>query len=218
MAHTVLTLLCKEVWARDSSTHYDISFKLDGTGELIAYCCDGGGPGVYISAEIEWEATNPSILNKIVNITPGGRNAQVLVEFEIKMTLTKRRAGLFREPRSPQDYKLNQAYLLDDAFLPKKYKIRLEKGNFISSKERKPDGTISPPWASAYTLRLVFDKSPYPPAQLWKDPDDWDHAMMGEEWKEFHSGKADGWGMAENAMQVYYSIRAGFWGLVSRGD
>jgi hypothetical protein len=54
----------------------------------------------------------------------------------------------------------------DDAFRPKSYSVRIEKGNFI---EPCYIGSSGPPEATAvslyrprYALRLVFDKLPYP--------------------------------------------------------
>jgi hypothetical protein len=57
--------------------------------------------------------------------------------------------------------------LTDDAFQPKSYSIRIEKGNFT---EPSFVGSESPS-RPRYALRLLFDKSPYPPREEWREPE-----------------------------------------------
>jgi len=78
---------------------------------------------------------------------------------------------------------MNELLLTDDAFLPKTYTISLEKGNFLSPHD------ASIPFENEFTprfaLRLVFDKSPYPPRHEWKEPDGAPDMVKMWEWKEF---------------------------------
>jgi hypothetical protein len=59
--------------------------------------------------------------------------------------------------------------LEDNAFQPKVYSIRIERGNFMipcfagSEDRHKPN--------NRYALRLQFDRSPYPPRKDWKNPE-----------------------------------------------
>lgn len=62
---------------------------------------------------------------------------------------------------------LNECSLSDDAFRPKSFTIRIEKGDFtepiwVGSKDS---------YRPRYEIRLLFDKSPYPPRAEWKKPE-----------------------------------------------
>lgn len=57
--------------------------------------------------------------------------------------------------------------LTDDAFQPKLFSVRIEKGNFTEPSFVGSESPLRP----RYTLRLVFDKSPYPPRHEWTNPD-----------------------------------------------
>ena len=74
------------------------------------------------------------------------------------------------------------------AFLPKTYTVRLEEGHFRTQYDmlKLNDGKKIAPWAPWYALRLVFDVSPYPPREGWKQtgvPD----VFKFWEWNEFCS-------------------------------
>ena len=107
-----------------------------------------------------------------------------MAQFDLEITLTKR-AIITRGPTD--GYILNEENLIDDAFLPKTYSVRLEKGMFKTAFER----TAGPvrPWRQSYAYQLVFDKSPYPPRHEWKDPEDVPEPpfLAFSEWREFCS-------------------------------
>jgi hypothetical protein len=74
---------------------------------------------------------------------------------------------------------LNELGLTDDAFRPKSYTIRIEKGNFTEPCHVGYSSSYTPP---RFALRLLFDKSPYPPRSEWRKPEGgpdsgqfWDH-------------------------------------------
>ena len=62
---------------------------------------------------------------------------------------------------------INELSLTDDAFRPKSYTVRIERGNFIEPCCIGYSSSESPRFA----LRLLFDKSPYPPRSEWKEPE-----------------------------------------------
>ena len=79
-------------------------------------------------------------------------------QFDIELTLAKRRIPRMNRPEM-QSRGLNEVFLTDDAFLPKTYTVRLEKGNFLT-----PFDAMFPEYEDQYTprfaFRLAFDKSP----------------------------------------------------------
>lgn len=56
--------------------------------------------------------------------------------------------------------------LTDAAFQPKLYSIRIEKGNFTEPCFAGSESPLRP----RYALRLLFDRSPYPPREEWREP------------------------------------------------
>ncbi|KAF3895477.1 Ornithine cyclodeaminase/mu-crystallin family protein [Trichophyton interdigitale] len=180
MGDTLRTFLCQG-WRRDSFSNYNIHFKQDGTGSLFGVSDSDMHAGIY--AVIEWEATDPSVLKQIVGAKPYGDNTQLLSEFELKITIKKRasREGLGKAY-------VHAGRLKEEAFLPKKYMVRLEKGKFTPPQDKDPDGRVMWRSMSPYNYHLVFDKSPYPPREHWKDGTVWDAVMGAQECKEFHGG------------------------------
>lgn len=132
---------------------------------------------VWIAAETEWKFQNPECSNKMIEIgniidNQGSifgwhKNPQPLHQFSIEMTLKRKCI-----PRiQAMGYSLGEHFITQEAFKPKTFNVKLEKGNFSTSHGQ-------------YGLRLVFDPSPYPPRSEWKDaygPD----AMKMWEWKNF---------------------------------
>jgi len=124
----------------------------------------------YIAAEFNWELTSPDTLDVAVDLSNSKTpRAMLLVQFNIELTLTKR---IHPRYESERDH-LNEVVLTDAAFLPKNYTIRLEHGRFmdpaheIDIASHKSRDFLFRPYLNA--LRLVFDKSPYPPQNEWKE-------------------------------------------------
>lgn len=69
---------------------------------------------------------------------------------------------------------INESLLNDEAFLPRKYTFRLEKGEFIAPLEEYQNELKE--YTARFALRLMFDKIPYPPRHGWNGrrsaPDD----------------------------------------------
>jgi hypothetical protein len=77
---------------------------------------------------------------------------------------------------------VNGGCLLDGAFQPKSFTVRIEQGKF------SPPGHIDDVFARdpRYTKRLVFNKSPYPPESEWKESwrEDWT-MPEGQNWWDY---------------------------------
>ncbi|KAG5653798.1 hypothetical protein H0H81_010468 [Sphagnurus paluster] len=61
-------------------------------------------------------------------------------------------------------YRLNDGVLLEDAFRPRRFTIRVDSGRFLPQKDAQHASRDSP----RYGLRMVFDASPYPVPELWR--------------------------------------------------
>lgn len=133
----------------------------------ITYCllCTQSRFGWVQSGPISWcwvwlKALKLNSLGETADTSSdSGRGTQCLAKIDIELTFTKRDVFMPWDPfRIRQD---SQEQLRDSAFQPKTYTIGLEKGIF-----RTPCYAIHPeryPYTDKYALRLVFDKSPYPP-------------------------------------------------------
>ncbi|KAI9742147.1 MAG: hypothetical protein M1818_004047 [Claussenomyces sp. TS43310] len=163
MGETPISILCGEDYWLWSFQNY-IRFNENGTGELV--CASENWIG--IGAEFDWKP----------------QRSEKLDQFDIELTLTKRRSEMMRHPQLERRT-INEALLTDDAFLPKTYTVELEKGNF-----REPlQSTFHPKevdYETRYALRLTFNKSPYPPRHEWKQSE-WgaQDQMRMWEWKDF---------------------------------
>ncbi|PYH92979.1 hypothetical protein BO71DRAFT_400135 [Aspergillus ellipticus CBS 707.79] len=94
------------------------------------------------------------------------------------MTLTTR-----RPPETKYTGTLNEGWLIDETFRPKKYNIRLEQGRFLTQFDTMHNVRNG----SQYALRLVFDPSPFPPDEEWNQKSFGPHAMKFWEWTEFNA-------------------------------
>lgn len=135
---------------------------------------------IWIAAEFDWKPQDAKALEEVrdTRVDP-----HILGEFDIDITLTKRRIPRFSQTKVYQRT-VNESLLTDEAFLPKRYTIRLEKGNFLwpyDAMKPESENKATPRFA----LRLTFDKSPYPPRNEWKEPGGAPDATRMWEWKEF---------------------------------
>lgn len=101
-------------------------------------------------------------------------------KFDVEITLTRQRLpNIFPE-------QFIEETLFDAAFRPKTYTVELAKGRFALADWLCWEGK-SPPRESDswFGLRIVFDKSPYPPLEEWmKDRASW-RAAEGNEFCGF---------------------------------
>ncbi|GKZ20047.1 hypothetical protein AbraIFM66951_001639 [Aspergillus brasiliensis] len=182
---TALSILCG-TWNLDSEEEIQMIFYENGTGEIILRHIFNA----WIAAETEWKSLGPEPLDQISvsnsnTTTSQTTEAQVVAHFNLEITLTKR---AITTRGSTENYILNEENLIDAAFLPKRYSVRLEKGSFKTAFERTAGPAVRP-WRQSYAYQLVFDKSPYPPLNEWKDPEEAPEPpfLPFEEWREFCS-------------------------------
>ncbi|KAF2140429.1 uncharacterized protein K452DRAFT_360039 [Aplosporella prunicola CBS 121167] len=174
MNEDLISILCDESWYYDQKGFNDVLFRKDGTGEIVFR----GETTIMIATAFHWKVFSQSI-------NQGANNYQkiphVIGQLDIEMTITKRRLTRWKKL---DELQLNEAYLTEDAFMPKTYTICLEKGSFLT------------PWAESnfkkfpsapprYALRLKFDKSPYPPRHELKNPEGGPEQVKVWDWKEF---------------------------------
>lgn len=84
---------------------------------------------LWIAADFEWKPRNIEWLNSIVEInsiddTRKGKSSHLIDQFDLELTLTKR--CIPRMQRFAQHRWINEALLVDSAFLPKTFTIKLE--------------------------------------------------------------------------------------------
>jgi hypothetical protein len=102
---------------------------------------------------------DPPLLTSLLCMTP---KASKIFEATIEITLTKRRMpNLYGIDNAP--WHVNEDVLLDSAFDTKQYKIVVENGQFYPK-----GGPQGGPIAQLFALRVIFDKSPYPPKEEWR--------------------------------------------------
>ncbi|KAJ5600754.1 hypothetical protein N7450_001821 [Penicillium hetheringtonii] len=151
---TVLDLLTADYWNVKNASNR-IIFRNDGTGELWHQPDQTAS----IAAGFNWRALDPPCLNE--NVAKGtikGKNRAS--SLTIELTLVK--GG-----RSSLDQGVEQISaeneFHDEAFIRKTFTIRLNPTYFRTGKNQEI------PRSLVYSYALVFDRSPYPPPDEWKD-------------------------------------------------
>ncbi|XXG96285.1 hypothetical protein Hte_002566 [Hypoxylon texense] len=181
MNEALCSILCGEdVWSFDTEGR-SIKFNEDGTGELWCRC----NFNYWITAEFGWKSIEspPDPIPTKTAATPRDttRNGlpQPLGQLNLEITLFKRLPNRVRDSVLKTSTIINEQSLTDDAFRPKLFHVRIEKGNFV---EPNSIGYLPDSDKPRFAVRLLFDKSPYPPRSEWrmpeKGPDDsqfWDH-------------------------------------------
>ncbi|PIG85327.1 hypothetical protein AARAC_002836 [Aspergillus arachidicola] len=177
MTDTLLSILTGESWSWDPYEN-QIKFNKDGTGTLICRL----ELVVWIAAEFDWRPQNPEDLSQAIDLpsNPPRRPSQ-LTQFSVEITLTKRR--ITEQGDVVNRLVINEQLLTDAAFLPKEYTVKLENGQFLCASDVGRRYSDSP----RFRTRLVFDKSPYPPREEWRETDGGADANRFWEWREFCS-------------------------------
>ncbi|RMZ37268.1 hypothetical protein CA14_012039 [Aspergillus flavus] len=159
MTDTLLSILTDETWSWDPYEN-QIKFNTDGTGT----------------------PKNPECLSQPIDLpTNAPIRPSQLTQFNIEITLTKRRITALGD--AVNRLVINEQLLTDAAFLPKEYTVKLENGQFLCASDVGGRYSDSP----RFRTRLVFDKSPYPPREEWKETDGGVDANRFWEWREFCS-------------------------------
>jgi hypothetical protein len=123
----------------------------------------------FIALELKWKSLSPPQPDQVVETASATRtrSPQLLGQLNLEITLTKRLAQGVDPSMIRKSTILNEHSLLDDAFRAKSFMVRIEKGNFTEPIWVGSKGSYRP----RYALRLLFDKSPYPPPEEWKKPE-----------------------------------------------
>ncbi|KAF3066461.1 hypothetical protein GL218_09007 [Daldinia childiae] len=174
-------LSMEDRWSFDLEGRF-IKFNKDGTGEKLWCRCNFN---VWIAAEFEWRSVEPprdpsrstEVPSQVASGAPG-KGPQPLGQLNLEITLTKRLPETVKHSILSKSTMVNEKSLTDEAFYPKLYTVRIEKGNFVEPCYIGYPSSDKPRFA----LRLLFDKSPYPPRSGWKRPEEgpdggqfWDH-------------------------------------------
>jgi hypothetical protein len=134
----------------------------------------------FIALELEWKSLSSPQPGQVVETASATRrrSPQLLGQLNLEITLTKRLVQDLDPSIMRQNTIMNEHSLSDDAFRAKSFTVRIEKGNFTEPSWVGFKGSYRP----RYALRLLFDKSPYPPREEWKKPEGgpesnhfWDH-------------------------------------------
>jgi hypothetical protein len=163
-----------------------------------------------ILSEFEWKAIESLYHDKTPVASPinSSEEPQLLGQLTLEITLTKRPPQYvgFQLPfGSPI---ANEGSLKDDVFQPKLFTVRIEQGNFIIpvriGKRQSELARANGPnrfFDLRSAIRIVFDPSPYPPANGWKDPGRTYHYCEREFTGQFVK-KLQGKGRAMNDVQL----------------
>lgn len=139
----------------------------------------------WVASEFHWKEVSSS-LGKLIPARGGDdipteeSDPQVLGEVDLDITLTTTVCRRYRH-LPPEKMRTNEHYLSDEAFRPREFKVRLERGCF------------SRLWGfsdAKSEFRIVFEPSPFPPCEMWKRPDRGPKAYKFWEWKTFVEGDA----------------------------
>lgn len=114
-----------------------------------------------IAAEFDWV-----LLPAQGSPTDGAPNGILGQHFELDLTLTKRRLEKVGS-QSLEGMKINERLLKETAFEPRRFKISFEEGRFPVSYGERGTETAVTGW---YKRRLVFDTSPIPAVEHWREP------------------------------------------------
>ncbi|KAI0107991.1 hypothetical protein F4776DRAFT_644322 [Hypoxylon sp. NC0597] len=168
-------------WCFDTEGR-SIKFNKDGTGEMWCRC----NFNYWIAADIEWKDIGPPHDSGQIVETPNEAKSaianktgpQLLGKLTLEITLTKRLPQWVQSSNLSKSTMVNEYSLTGDAYRPKTFTVRMEKGNFMVPCFIGYSGSDKPRFA----LRLLFDKSPYSPRSEWKEPERgadggqfWDH-------------------------------------------
>lgn len=143
---------------------------------------------VYILADLTWKSIKepfdpakspPPLGAKVERSSP-----IVLGQLNLEITLAKGLPEKWHTSTLSRNTIINELGLTDEAFQPKLYAIRVERGNFIVPSYIGFPGSLFGT-EPRFELRLIFDKSPYPPRSEWRKPDGGPDSGQFWEHKEF---------------------------------
>ncbi|KAL1871071.1 hypothetical protein Daus18300_004816 [Diaporthe australafricana] len=127
----------------------------------------------FIAAQTEWKALGASaaLLEEVVDLAVESPDWSYTLDIEL--TLTKRPTQPLQEQIAARGWelRLQDVNLTEAAFRPKTFQIQVAKGKFGRQKilelQNKRAEAVQEEERSWYGLRLLFDKSPFPPEDEW---------------------------------------------------
>lgn len=141
---------------------------------------------MFIAAHFNWKACGLDSLSKEINTAapwlPSSHPCDV-GQISIEMTLTTRRVQLGNIDMERRE--INENRLTDEAFLPNKLTLRLEKGRFMTAKDEPIVSDL--PCYKTFNYRLSCEPSPLPARHMWKDPSGAPDQIQFWEWNQFQS-------------------------------
>ncbi|KAI9651612.1 MAG: hypothetical protein M1829_002593 [Trizodia sp. TS-e1964] len=91
---------------------------------------------------------------------------ELLGQLNLEITLRRKLPRSFRDSMRQSEKRLTQDMLRDKAFVPKSFRVRVERGNFLLPSIVGIDRSRN----ARYALRLLFDRPPVPPREEWRNP------------------------------------------------
>jgi hypothetical protein len=142
----------------------------------------------WIFADLTWksikEPLDPAKSPPPLGAKAKGSSPLLLGQLNLEITLAKGPPERWQRSILSTSTIINERSLTDEAFQPKLYTIRIERGNFIvPAYIGFPGGLYGTDLR--FELRLIFDKSPYPPRSEWRKPDGGPDSNQFWEHKEF---------------------------------
>ncbi|KAH6915584.1 hypothetical protein BKA70DRAFT_1253201 [Coprinopsis sp. MPI-PUGE-AT-0042] len=174
MSFQLTDLLCR-TWYGDSWLSNVIKFEADGTGEILRTA----ELSLHIAAHFTWR-----VLAEGSSITPAAStisrrlssilssSTQALATAQIEITLSTRtdHISFIKGPLDGWDSGVGR--LLPDAFLPRTFSLKFEKGEFISANPM-PSTSLLPILSrrkeDKYELRMTCDPNPLPRLENWTE-------------------------------------------------
>ncbi|PWY75542.1 hypothetical protein BO70DRAFT_430974 [Aspergillus heteromorphus CBS 117.55] len=168
-SNSILSILTG-TWTLDSENEIQIVFYENGTGELILRHIFNA----WIAAETHWKCLSAEPLDQILIPNPGPSSPEspttttttTLLIFPLEITLTPTPSP----PAAPQTPTSSTA-------------------RTCSTRPSSPRRTST--WAPEYMYQLVFDRSPFPPREEWRDQEGGvpePPFLRIEGWREFCRG------------------------------
>ncbi|KAJ7913889.1 hypothetical protein B0H13DRAFT_1612119 [Mycena leptocephala] len=149
-------LLCQS-WHWDSDHCHIITFKPDGSGEVISR----GELNLWIAAFTQWKLLDPTFIGKILGSSTS--NDATILKARVELSLSRdRMTTLWGHDITGR--RINDDLLLDGAFQTKHYTITIRRGQFPNQHAMK-ENLPKPP---LHAFEMTFDRSPFPAKDDWK--------------------------------------------------
>ncbi|KAI9662759.1 MAG: hypothetical protein M1829_006154 [Trizodia sp. TS-e1964] len=172
MNEALSSILCSEKHWQFEDHNRRISFNADGTGEVVNLW-HGIEMNYFITLEFAWRIMPSSSPPPPADLPPRPASRfswtptpELLGQLNLEITLRRKLPRTFPDSMRQYTQRQTQDMLRDEAFVPKSFCVRVERGNFLLPSVVGIDSS----WNSRYALRLLFDRPPVPPREEWRNP------------------------------------------------